>query len=392
MAQQALPSGGPALKFGSFRLLPAQHLLLDGDMPVVIGSRAMDILIALARRAGEVVSKDDLIAQVWPGTFVDETNLRVQLSSLRRALRDGRDGTRCIITVPGRGYSFVAPVVDGPSDDDRSSDVDGSTKYGSAEPLASVVGRHDVINRIASQLAGCRFVTLVGPGGIGKTTVALGVTRVAGGSYRDGTMFVDLAPISNPRLVPGAIAASVGLTGTADNALPALVAFLRGREMLLVLDNCEHVIGAVAEAAEALWTQLPGLHLLTTSREPLRAGGERVHRLEPLEVPSASTNITAAQAMTYSAIRLLVERAAAYQDGFELTDEEAPFAAEICRRLDGIALAIELAASRVEAFGLKDLSTRLDQRFALLTTGRRAALPRHQTLAATLDWSYQLLT
>ena len=383
---------GYAIKFGPFRLLPAQKLLLRGDEKVAVGARALDILVTLVRHAGEVVSKADLIARVWPDTFVEESNLRVHVAGLRRALNDDQRGSRYIVNVPGRGYAFVAPIQmqDAPG---ASSEPASSPERPSSLPsvLTRVVGRADVVGALSAQLSQRRFITLVGPGGIGKTTVAVTVAQELSPSYRDGVSFVDLASISGPQLVPNALAAVLRLAVPSEDALPAVIAFLKHKHMLLVLDSCEHVVEAAANAAEEVASGAPGVHILATSREPLRAAGERVHRLPPLENPSTSEGLTADQAMTFPGIQLFVERAAASLGDFDLSDPDAPIAADICRRLDGIALAIELAAGRVAALGLRGLSARLDDRFRVLTGGRRTALPRHQTLAATLDWSYDLL-
>jgi predicted ATPase len=194
-----------------------------------------------------------------------------------------------------------------------------------------------------------------------------------------------------PALLPSAVAALLGVPIRTDNPIPTLVAALSSRQMLLVLDCCEHMILAAAALAEAIFVDAPGIHILATSREALRAEGERVHRLPALEPPPKAERLTAQKGMAFSAVQLFVERASAALDSFRLTDDNARVVAEICRRLDGIALAIELAAGRVGSFGLLGVAARLDDRFRLLTGGRRTALPRHQTLLATLDWSYQLL-
>jgi predicted ATPase/DNA-binding winged helix-turn-helix (wHTH) protein len=391
MAEHRAAGVGRTVSFGPFRLDPEQQLLREGDTRVVLGSRAMEILIALVERAGELVSKEELIARVWPNTFVDETNLRVNVAGLRRALRDGQAGNRYIATDPGRGYRFVAPI---------SVPQPGTAIAQPAAPridnlpgtLTRVIGREPIVAALSAQLPQRRFITLVGPGGIGKTTVAIAVARSLAASYRDGVTFLDLAPIGDARLLSSTLATVLGLAIPSDNRMPGLLAHLRDRQMLLVLDSCEQVVEAAAALAEDVYAAAPGVHILATSQEPLRAAGERVHRLSPLESPAATAGLTAAQALTFPGVQLFVERAAAANlNGFELRDGDAPVVAEICRRLDGIPLAIELATGCVDAFGVHELASRLDDRFRLLTSGRRTALPRHRTLGATLDWSYQLL-
>src|SRR5262245_53870544 len=379
-------SADHAISFGPFRLVPSQQLLLEDGKPVRLGSRALEILIALAERPNELVRKEDLIARVWPDTFVEEGNLRVHIATLRRALGDGQGGRRYVTNIPGRGYRFVAPISLFADQEVRASlPSTAMPTYDVPAPPTRMLGRDDVVNSLISQLPRRRFITLAGPGGIGKTTVALAVADRSTASYRDGVRFVDLAALTDSLLVPSALGFVLGLAIRSDNPIPGLVAFLRDKKMLLVLDSCEHVIDAAASLAEQVLRGAPGVHILTTSREALRAEGERVQRLGPLGVPAVSAGLTAEEAITYPAIQLFVERATESLDTFELTDADAPVVADVCRRLDGIALAIELAAGRVDAFGVRGLAARLDDRFRLLTHGRRTALPRHQTLSATLD-------
>ena len=384
---------GPAeqeIAFGPFRFLQAQHLLLEGDRPVAVGSRALALLSALLERAGEVVSKEDLFARAWPDTFVEEGNLRVHIAALRRALHDGEDGNRYLLTIPGRGYSFVAPA--GSSGMAQQRPPRSSAPHNLPPPPTGMIGRSDVVAALASQMSQRRFLSLVGPGGIGKTTVALAIANEVLPRYRDGAAFIDFVPISDPLLVPGKLASVLGLSISPDDPLSGVLSYLRSKEILLILDNCEHVIEPAASLAEDVFKSAPSVHILATSREPLRAAGERVHRLAPLEGAPDSANLTAAEALGFPGIELFVDRASAVSDEFEITDANAPVVAEVCRRLDGMPLAIELAAGRIDAFGVRGLADRLDDRFRLLTAGRRTALPRHQTLGATLDWSYDLLS
>jgi DNA-binding winged helix-turn-helix (wHTH) protein len=272
---RATTSGEPAISFGPYRLLAAQRLLLEGDKPVRLGSRAFDILTALVQHAGEVVGKEELIARAWPQTFVEEANLKIQVSALRRALGDGQGGHRYIVTVPGRGYNFVAPVLLGePSPPPRPLEI--VPARGNNLPLAvtRVIGRDEVVATIVARLSRQRLVTIVGPGGIGKTTVALAVAEHMIADYEHGVWLIDLAPLADPRLVPGAVAAALGVEIHTGDSLSDLVAALRDNRMLLLLDNCEHLVDAVASLVVAILSGASGVTILATSREPLRVGAK----------------------------------------------------------------------------------------------------------------------
>jgi predicted ATPase/DNA-binding winged helix-turn-helix (wHTH) protein len=390
-----LAAGGaePALSFGPFRLFPAQRLLLEGDKPVRVGSRALDVLIALVERAGQVIGKNELVARVWPNTFVEEGNLRFQVGELRRTLGDGHGGNRYLATIPGRGYCFVAPL--GRAQESAPPPTPKSAAAGRPHNLpvllTRLIGRADTVGKLAAQLPRQRFLTIVGPGGIGKTSVALGVAEQLLGAYENGVWLIDLAPLGDALLVPAALASALGLENRSENPFPGLIAGLRDKKMLLVLDNCEHVIDAAATLAVEILKGTREVHILATSREPLRAEGEWVMRLPALKLPSGSAPLAAAEALDYSAIQLFNERVEATIDGFVLSDAEVPAVLEICRRLDGTPLALELAAAQVAVFGLKGLAALLEDRLAILSRGWRTALPRHQTLRAAIDWSYYLL-
>jgi predicted ATPase/DNA-binding winged helix-turn-helix (wHTH) protein len=375
--------------FGPFLLCPSRRLLLEDGKKLRLGSRAFDLLVALVNRAGDIISKEELIAAAWPGTFVEETSLRVHIAALRRALGGDGGGTEYIANIPGRGYSFVATLGGDPMHlaDPPASPVGARASLPRLK--GRVVGRAAEIAAIADKVAQRPLVTIVGPGGIGKTTVALSVALALSGHIGEA-VFVDLTQVSEGRLVPGAVAASLGQSTRSDDPTGELVAALRGRHVLLVLDNCEHVVEAAAALAEAL-SEVPGVQVLATSREALRAAGEWVHRLPALNLPLENT-VDAAAAMASPAVELFVERAAQALGGYELTDSETGSVVDICRKLDGIALAIELAAGRLDAMGVPALASSLGGSLDLLRQGRRTALPRHQTLRAALDWSYGLLT
>jgi predicted ATPase/class 3 adenylate cyclase/DNA-binding winged helix-turn-helix (wHTH) protein len=385
------PDDDETFVFGSFRLIPAQRTLLDDGRPLRLGSRAMDILLTLVESAGETIPKVQLMARAWPDTVVDDGALRVHVAALRKTLGDGRAGRRYVVNNPGRGYAFVAPVTRVQARTHPASADGAAVANNLPAPLARIVGRDDIVAALAKQLGRRRFLTIVGPGGIGKTTVAVAVADIMRTSLKDGAWFLGLASLADPDLVPSALGAAIGVPPSGADPLRGLAAWLRDKAALIVLDSCEHVIDAAAALAEAVLKSAPGVSILTTSREPLRAEGESLHRLAALELPSDLVELTAGDALRYSAVQLFNERAMAAVDGFVLADADVPAVLEICRRLDGIPLALELAAARVDVFGVRDLAAHLDHRFRVLTSGRRTALPRHQTLGAALDWSYQLL-
>ena len=255
-----------------------------------------------------------------------------------------------------------------------------------------MIGREEIATTLVTQLSHQRLVTVVGPGGIGKTTVGLAVAERMIGAYEHGVWLVDLAPLGDPGLVPSAVATVLGLEVRTEDPLPGLVAALRDNRMLLLLDNCEHVIDAAAGLAAAVLSGASGVNILATSREPLGVPGERVHRLGPLNSPEPSPGLTATEAAAFPAVQLFVERVTAIVEDFALTDANARLVVAICRRLDGLPLAIEFAAPRVEVLGVEGLAARLDDSLRLLGAQRRAAMPRHRTMQAVVDWSYGLLS
>jgi predicted ATPase/DNA-binding winged helix-turn-helix (wHTH) protein len=378
-------------EFGPFRLFPTERRLERDGKPVPAVGRAFDLLAVLVDRAGEVVPSRTLLECVWPDVTVEETSLRFHIKNLRKVLGDRGPNNRFIRNVPGRGYCFAAPVK-------RLAEADGGIS--NSEPsiarsnlpgrTSAVVGRSNSVEALTREISERRLVTITGPGGIGKTTLAIVTAETLRSSF-DGLFFVDLAPIENPSLVISAVTTALGAALSADDPFLGVVDFLRNKRVLVVLDNCEQVVEAVARLADRILLDTDRAHMLITSRETLQIAGERVHRLMP-QCPPFKADITAPEAMSYPAVQLFVDRATASIGDFLLDDALAPAAAEICRRLDGIPLAIELAAARVEFFGVGALAKALNDMFAVLTQGRRLALPRHQRLRATLDWSYNLLS
>jgi predicted ATPase/DNA-binding winged helix-turn-helix (wHTH) protein len=378
--------------FGPFKLLPSERRLECDDVQIRLGGRALDLLIALVEQAGEVISKKELMKRVWPDVVVDEGSLRFHMVALRKALGDATSA-RYIVNVPGKGYCFAAPVSDRPNFQWGPLPRATSNLHRTfpARP-AGVVGRDQIIRTISRRLMARRFVTVVGPGGIGKTTVALCVGHALRADFDDAIHFIDLTKISDSSQVASEIASALELMQSASGMTAALITFLRDKRLLLLLDNCEHVLSEAAAVAERIIKEAPSVHILATSRETLRVEGERVQRLFPLEYPTEQTAITAAEARKYPAVQFFIERGSANTDRFSLDDANVPMIVEICRKLDGIALAIELAACGIEAHGLKGTAALLDGRFTLPFRGKRTAAARHQTLRATLDWSYTLLS
>jgi predicted ATPase/DNA-binding winged helix-turn-helix (wHTH) protein len=381
-------------EFGPFRLSTAERLLEKQGAPLSLGSRALDILIMLVGRAGEVVDKRDLISRVWPNITVDDSSLRVHIATLRKTLGDGKSGARYVTNIAGRGYCFVAPISHSvrPNASSIAEPICSDQNHRLPSRLARMIGRDETVNAISDLLAARRFVTIHGPGGIGKTTVAVSVGHAQLAAFQGVIRFIDLGPLYDPDLVPGAIISALGLPVGSKDSTSQLISFLRGRRMLLILDCCEHVIGPVAALAERIYQEAAHISILATSREALRVEGEHVYPLSALESPPEDGGLTASQVLAFPAAHLFVERVAACSHQFELTDLDAPIVAEICRKLDGIALAIELAAGRVGTYGLRETAALLDNRLKLLWHGRRTAVPRHQTLSATVEWSYDLLS
>jgi predicted ATPase/DNA-binding winged helix-turn-helix (wHTH) protein len=383
-----------AFSFGQFSLFAAERLLKKTDEPIPLGGRALDVLIALVERAGEVVTRKELISSVWPDVTVEDASLRAHIAALRKALGDRRDGARYITNISNRGYCFVAPVTR--SSARQTIPVTGITTTERVQNLpprlTRMVGRDDTVRALAQQLQVWRFVSIVGPGGVGKTTVAISVARTLVDGFHNAVFFIDLGTLTDPQLVPTVVASALGFMVQTEDPLVSLLAFIGHRKILLVLDNCEHVISVVAALAERVVSEAPQAHILATSREALRVESEHVHLLCSLDCPPKDAGLTALAALRYSAAQLFMERAAASGHGAALSDIDAPIVARICRRLDGVALAIELAAGRVGSLGIRGTAELLDSRFSLLWHGRRTALPRHQTLNAMLDWSYNLLS
>jgi predicted ATPase/DNA-binding winged helix-turn-helix (wHTH) protein len=378
-----------SFSFGPYQLFPRQRLLLKDGKPLQVGCKSLDILIALAERQGEVVGKRELLARAWPGVMVvEDGTLRVQMTCLRRALGDGS----WIRTVAGRGYCLVAD--EGSPESTAVSGCDVEVHHTPQLPLHldRMIGRSDDIRKISTLLEMKRFVTILGAGGVGKTTTAVSVGHAQIASFAGAVHLLDLGRITEARLLPGALASLFALSVQSDDPTPELLEYLRDRRMLLIFDSCEHLIEQAAVLIERIFHGAPQVSILATSREMLRVDGEHVYRLSGLECPRDDDGQSAKRVFSFAGPRLFADRVEASGYQFELSDADASAVAWICRKLDGIALAINLAAARAQIFGLSEVSGSLESQRWLLWRGQRTALPRHQTMAATVEWSYGLLS
>ena len=386
-----MPDVDVVYAFGNYRFLPRRQLLICGGAPVRLGARALDLLELLIERQGELVSKSDLIRFAWPDIFVHESNLKVNIAALRRALQQDRNELPYITTVSGRGYRFSASARRETTPGSTLTVPSGGQSTAGLPSLPNPVGRDDDITALAAAVGNGGLVTVVGPAGIGKTTVAVAAARQLAERMGRGACFVDLAAINDPRLVCAAIASALGLsTGLAD-LLVGIVAALHKANRLLILDNCEHVLSTAATVASHIRESVPHVGIIATSREPLRVRLETVYRLPPLLCPPPDMPVDGTQAMAFPAIALFVTRAQE-ANGYCISDDDAPAVADICRRLDGVPLAIELAAPRLQTYDAATLLQHLNRSFGLLNHGPRNAPLRHQALQTTLDWSYRLLS
>jgi predicted ATPase/DNA-binding winged helix-turn-helix (wHTH) protein len=390
-AREYPPMPVPAsLRFGNIEVRPGERqLLVDGE-PAKLGARAFDVLLALIERRERTVSKNELLDLVWPGLVVEENNLQVHISALRKLL-----GPAMIATIPGRGYRFTQ-TPEGAAAGARAAPALGTATVAavaapgdpSAE-LLPLLGRDEDLDAVRALVETHRVVTIAGAGGIGKTTLARALAHRVRDTFEDGVCTVELAPVSDPSLVATTVASALQIKLGNQPALKGIAQALGARRLLVVLDNCEHLVRAVAELVEALRPAASRVHWLATSQEALKLAGEQVYRLGALALPDEETVDAARKA---GAVALFEARAREADPRFALTGTNVSAVIGICRDLDGIALAIELAAARVPLLGVEGLRRRLGERLRVLTSGTRLALPRHQTLRAALEWSHALLT
>ncbi|MDQ8021438.1 MAG: winged helix-turn-helix domain-containing protein [Moraxellaceae bacterium] len=375
------------VRFRRFRLFPSQRLLLDEQRPLHLSRRTIDLLILLVRHAGRPVAAATALAEVWPDLPAEQVRIDDHVAALNQCLQEDGPAGPCIETTGDGSYRFSARVEDG-----DATLADGVVFRGF--PLQRpypLIGSEEAIANLTLRTMDQRLITVSGPAGIGKTSIAIAVARRAAPCFADGINFVDLAPLSDTTLLPSAIAQVLGVNAVKDNPLESLVDFLRGKRVLIVLDNCEHLLAASARAAAFLLDAVDGLHLLATSRAPLRIKGEYLHPVGPMELPPPESVLTATEALHFPAVRLFVERASGSVGSFALTDADTTAVVDICRRLDGIPLAIELAAARIEHLGVNGLLEQIRAHLLQVTSRTRYSLGRHQALSAALDWSYRLL-
>lgn len=374
---------GARYRFGALTLDSAHKTLFHGVQPMPLGSRAFALLSILVRNAGQTVTKADLFEAAWPGSAIEESNLRVHIAAIRRVLNEHLG--EAIQNEPGRGYRFVVPIT-----------VEPAQRGVDAAPLLrlageDIVGRAGAIAEIAALLPLRRFVTLTGPGGVGKTTIALAVAAQLGPNYEDGVLLLDFAVAQQPSDLMHILAAALIVKAPEQELAVSVFAELKRRDVLLVLDNCEHLIEAATELADSVRAHAPQVNLLATSREPMRTHGEWVYPVPALAWPPEESEHTLAGLAEYPAAELLVARLNTIGYRPSLSDADVPDLATIARKLDGLPLAIELAAANAELFSIADLAERLDERLSLLTIGHRRIESRHQTLEAMIAWSYATL-
>ena len=436
------PSGNATILFANCRVLVHARQLIVRGKPTELGARAFDLLIALIESRGEVISKSQIMKRVWPYAPMDEANLRVQMHAIRKALGDDR---HAIKTIQGRGYLFEAEVTilpeaipsgeslpeapsAGAASVGQGQGVEGQGIEGQGEQrpsaageavraampagighraappagpvtnlplsLGALVGRAAELSELQERLASRRLITLVGTGGIGKTRLAVELGRRMSMDYSGGTWLVDLAPVRDPAQVVSTTAAALGVAlGDAAAPAEAIAAAFSKERTLLVMDNCEHLADAAAALIATLLQRAPGLSVLATSQESLRIPGEQIYRLKPLAVPviDAADPESVDKIALFGAIELFAERAREADPRFELDRRNAAGVAEICRHLDGIPLALEMAAARLPLLGVEGLRAGLGDRLRMLKRNPRTGDARYGTLGAMIEWSHGLL-
>jgi predicted ATPase/DNA-binding winged helix-turn-helix (wHTH) protein len=397
VADQANLHPGERLCFGPFCLSSGERLLTRHGEPVEIGGRSFDLLAALTEQPGRVLSKRELLKRVWPDVVVEDGSLRFHMAGLRKLLGDGADGARYIATQVGVGYAFVAPIERqgaGSPAPPRPAEEGARSAAGATNlpaRLPHLIGRERDIDALIERVPDTPLFTLAGAAGVGKTSLAIEIGHRLAAQFDGQVAFVDFSMLENAAVAPSMIAGAMGIAVQSGDPLAVILGHIRERPFLLLLDNCEHVIEPVAGIVERIVEEAPRVRVVATSREPLRVRAEHVLRLEPLGYPEEAALLSREQLLAYPAVQLFCERAAAADSALVIDGDAARLIAEMCQRLGGMALPIELAAVRAATHGILPTARQLGERFSLGWPGRRTALPRQQTLQATLDWSYGLL-
>lgn len=374
-------------EFAPYRLLPSERQLLCDGAPVKLGARAFDLLAALVERRDRTISKNELMDLVWSNVVVEENNLEVQIVTLRKLL-----GYAAIATVPGRGYRFTLPVEQTGTRGVQPSDRHPSQAWKHSNlpaGLSTLFGRDDDLAALGALLSQHRLITVTGPGGIGKSRLAQQLVHLRRDLFDGGVAWAELGALTDGALIGGAIAAALDVETLGADLSRELAQVLKERKALIVLDNAEHLVEDVARLVHALVEGTSHLVLVVTSQAPLKLRFERVYRLGPLDVPE--TVVAVDDARSYGAVALFEERAQAVDRRFALSEHNVGTVIDICRHLDGLPLAIELAAARVPLLGVSQLSSALEERLRVLSSRDSTVPRRQQTLRAALEWSYGLL-
>lgn len=386
---------GERICFGPFCLSPSERLLTRNGESVEIGGRSFDLLVALTEQPGTVLSKRELLKRVWSDVVVEDGSLRFHMAGLRKLLGDGIGGARYIATQVGVGYAFVAPIerqgAGTPSTPEAKERPDPG-RFNVPARLPHLIGREQDVDLLFGRVAETPLFSIVGAAGVGKTSLAIEIGHRLATNFENQVTFVDFSMLENAAVVPSMIAGAMGIAVQSEDPVAVILGHMRERPFLLILDNCEHVVEAVAQAVERIVEEAPQARVVATSREPLRVRAERVLRLDALGYPEETAGLTLEQLLAYPAVELFCERASAADSAFVIDEEAARLIAEMCQRLGGMALPIELAAVRVATHGVAATARQLGERFSLGWQGRRTAGPRQQTLQAALDWSYDLLS
>jgi len=398
VADQEKQRDGERMRFGPFCLSPSERLLTRNGEPVEIGGRSFDLLVVLTEQPGRVLSKRELLKRVWSDVVVEDGSLRFHMAGLRKLLGDGVDGARYIATQVGVGYAFVAPIerqdlagvaLAKPAEE-RARTV--ATSINIPARLPHLIGRERDVAFLMEHVVDTPLFSIVGPAGVGKTSLAIEIGHGLTAAFEDQVAFVDFSMLEDMVVVPSMIAGAMGIAVQSDDPLAVVLGHLRDRPFLLLLDNCEHVIEEVASVVERIVEQAPTARVLATSREPLRVRAEHVLRLDALSYPEDPAGLTQDELLAYPAVQLFCERAIAADSSLVIDERAARLIAEMCQRLGGMALPIELAAVRAATHGIAATARQLGERFSLGWSGRRTARPRQQTLQGMLDWSYDLLS